>query len=239
MIAKKLAIVATMAMLALALFGCSGQTSEERAAQREAFGTPELPIVQGLLDLSPSRAVSILENFEYREHAGEGQWASDPSMFDVFDNGSYATLEKEISTGEAGWILLLSARTGSTWQNCTLEDLKAGSDPDRATIIMFPKKGTVFDTSDTAIEFIDTLFMLRMGAVAVESGKADGRIVSCVAKNLTGAVYKITEESPGKFILYIYPNSYWADGSYDELVAECKKQAEAAGCEYREFEIKE
>ena len=239
MIAKKLALLATMVVLAVALLGCDSLTeaAERRAAAAEAFGTPELPVVQGILDLSPSRAVSILENFEYREHQGEGQWASSASMFEVHDNGGQATLTSEISTGEAGWILQLYSAEGSSWHACTVEDLKAGADPDKATIIVFPRKGASFDTADRAIEFVDALFMTRMGAIAVNTGASPGQIVFGAVKNPTGAVYRITEETPGTFYLDIYPKSSWIDGSYNALVDECKKLAEERGCDYREFEM--
>ena len=239
MIAKRLAFLAAAAVLAFALIGCTdpSETTAKRAAAAEAFGTPELPVVQGLLDLSPARAVAILENFEYREHQGVGQWASSASMFDVLDDNALATLDAGNSAGEAGWVLLLYYADGSEWRTCTLEDLKAGKDPDKTTIIVFPSKGTSFDTADRAIEFIDALFMTRMGAVAVDTSTSPGHIVFAAVKNPTGAVYRITEEAPGKFLLDIYPKSSWIDGSYNELVDECKQQADAYGCTYQEFMV--
>lgn len=241
MFARKLMVAITTAMIALAmaLCGCSAleDVNAQRRAAAESFGTPELPVMQGLLDLSPARAVAILDNFVYREHEGVGQWANSEAMFAVLDGSSQATLDKEISTGEAGWVLLLYAADGSTWRSCTIEDLKGGANPDKATLVVFPRKGASFDTVDRAIEFIDALFLTRMGAVAIDAGASPGRIVFAVAKNPTGAVYQIVEENPGRFALDVYPSSHWIDGSYDQLVAECGKHANAPGCAYREFEV--
>lgn len=243
MFSKKLALLATAVVLAavfaMALTGCDAlsESNAKRAAAAEEFGTPELPVTQGILDLSPSRAVTILENFEYREHQGVGQWASSAAMFDVYDNGGQATLDAGITAGEPGWILQLNYADGTTWRTCTIEDLKAGADPDKATFVVFPSKGASFDTADRAIEFIDALFLTRMGSVAVDTDATPGHIVFGAVKNPTGAAYRITEEDPGRFYLDVYPSSSWIDGSYNDLVAECQKQAAAAGCEYREFTV--
>ena len=237
MVVRKLIVVVVSAVLALALLGCSdvANINARRAESAKAFGLPEMPVMQGILDLSPTRAVGILDNFEYREHEGAGQWANTASVFDVYDDGTQATLDKEMASGEAGWILQLYSADGTAWRSCTIDDLKNGADPDKAVLLLFPSKGASFDSANRAIEFIDALYMTRMGAVAVDTSASPGRLIFGVAKNPTGAVYQIAENAPGAFTLTVYPNSYWIDGSYDELVAECSKQAETLGCTYHEF----
>ena len=240
MVATKLArsavLVAAIA-LAIALCGCGLFTENDSSAPEEgtlaaSYGLPRLPAAQGIIDFSPKRAVEVLANFEYREHDGEGQWANATDAFAILDNDAQATSEAPMASGAAGWVLQLSSYDKGEWHTCTLEDLQSGVDPSRAMILVFSQKGIALDSIQEAADFLDALYSCARGVVALES---DGHIAHAVLKNTTGAVCEITQDAPGMFRLSIHPKSDWEDGTYDGLVAECKKYATENSCSYGEF----
>ena len=240
--AKRITVLAAAVALAMALSGCSWLSEEPSAEHDEgslayAYGFTRLPAAQGVIDFSPSRAVEVLANFEYREHDGEGQWANTASMFDMVDSGSPATLDAESSAGEGGWILTLSAYEDGEWRTCTLKDLEAGRDPERAEIAVYPRKGVSFADAHEAAELFTEIFSGKIGAIAFDADGEYGRLVFGVARNVSGAVSQIVQDDPGAFRLLLYTKSDWPDGSYDGLKAECKNQAEADGCEYHDFHV--
>ena len=236
---RMLAAAVVAALLAGTLFGCGAQseetsTSVDVTSASYIYGLPLLPAAQGMIELSASRAASVLENFKYREHEGEGQWTDDLAAFDVLDNGTQATLEKESSSGTGGWVLMLDAYEDSAWSNCTLEEIEAGKDPARAIIIVFPQRGIVFEDAYQAVEVFTELFSGKIGGVVIDS---NGLLVCGIARNVSGAVCEIVQEDPGTFRLTLHTKSQWEDSTYDEVKEACKKQGEADGCEYHDFHI--
>lgn len=225
------------AMLALALCGCGFLADDDSSTPAEgtaaaAYGLPRLPTAQGVIDLSPTRAVEVLGNFAYREHDGEGQWANATAAFDALDNDAQATLEAPLASGTPGWVMQLSSYDGREWHDCTLEDLQSGEDPGRATVTVFPLRGISFGSTQEAADFLDAMYPFARGHIVVD---ADGRIPCAVVKNTSGAVCQIFQDDPGTFRLYIHPKSDWEDGTYDGLVDECRKYAEEHGCAITEF----
>ena len=238
--AVAIAALVVACALAVTLVGCGedNYSGENNNPVAVAYGVPGMPVTQGIVDMSSERALKVLENFEYREKDGEGQWTADPAEFDVLDSGTYATLDTESSSGKGGWVMTLSAYEGSDWRTCTAEDIEAGVDLGKATVRVFPLKGAAFEDAQAAAEFFNTMCTCTRGAMAFDTrgaGDAGGTIAYGITKNTSGAVCRIIQESPGLFVLDFYPKSQWADGSYDDLLAECKKQAEADGCEFHEF----
>ena len=241
MVARRIATFIAAIVLALALSSCSelrGEATSDQQAAMEAFGTPRLPSVQGLLELSTTRSLEILSNFEYREHKSAGQWASAPAMFEVYDNNTPATISSALPQGEPGWILQLRSSDGKAWQPLTKEALEAGTKPGMASFVVFTSKGLSFEDLDQVIKFVGALFSNGVsGVLALDTSTSPGCIISCVEKNFTGAVCHVVEQSPGEYRLDFFPSSRWDGGSYDELVEACKHMADEASCEYLEFKL--
>lgn len=236
---KRFALAVVAALLAVALAGC-GETDETSPYVDEnslafVYGVPALPAAQGIIDFSTSRAVSVLENFNYREHDGEGQWTDNPAIFDMVDSGSPATLDAENSAGKGGWILTLSAYKKDGWSNCTLKGLEAGKDPERAELAVYPQRGVSFAELQETGDFINDVFQCTRGVVALDSSDGEGRIAFAVVQNMSGGVCQIIQEAPGVFRFEVHAKAQWSDGSYDMLVDECKKLAEDNGYVYGEF----
>lgn len=237
---KKLAIAATAVMLAAALAGCGGQSDETSPyvdvnSTTYVYGVPALPAAQGLVELSTSRAISALENFQYREHDGEGQWTDNLAAFELADSGSPATLDAENSAGAGGWVLTLSYYKDGEWNNCTLEDLEADKAPERAELVVYPQRGVSFANLQEAGDFINDMVSCTKGIVAIDRKGTDGRIAYAVVQKMSGGVYEITQESPGVFQIQLYAKPQWSDGSYDECAEKCKQLAENENFAYGEF----
>ena len=238
---KKLAIVATAVMLAVALVGCGGASEEtsphlDENSMAYAYGVPALPAAQGVIEFSASRAITTLENFKYREHDGEGQWTDNLAAFDLIDSGSLATLDAENSIGVGGWILTISSYKGNDeWRNRTLEDLEAGKTPERAEIAVYPRRGVSFENVQDAGNFVNDMVACTQGIVAIDRKGTEGYIAYAVVQKMSGSVYEVTQDGPGKFMILVHAKPQWSDGSYDECVEECKRLAEAEGYAYSEF----
>ena len=237
---RKFAVAAAVAVLAVALVGC-GRGSDETSPYVDVnsasyrYGVPMLPAAQGALEFSASRAMGMLENFEYREHDGEGQWTDNLAAFDLADGGTLATLDTDNSAGAGGWIMTLAVPEGSEWRNITLDELEAGKDPERAEVVVYPLRGVSFASLQEAGDFINEMYSCTNGVIAIDRKGADGRIVYAVVQKMTGSVYEVTQNGPGEFRILVHSKPQWSDGSYDECVQKCKQLAEAEGYAYGEF----